>query len=86
MRSGVSEGRFWKVHLGPGGLLARGRATGRALEMVLGQCTAEDGLGHPCLVRADLGASGAGAPAPGCLPDGGRIDLGAAVDLVGRPA
>ncbi|CAK0866856.1 unnamed protein product [Prorocentrum cordatum] len=39
MRSGVSDGRFWKVYLGLGGLLARGRATGRALEVVLGHCT-----------------------------------------------
>ncbi|CAK0884994.1 unnamed protein product, partial [Prorocentrum cordatum] len=39
MRSGVSDGRFWKVHLRLGGLLARGRATGLALEMVLGHCT-----------------------------------------------
>ncbi|CAK0879800.1 unnamed protein product [Prorocentrum cordatum] len=36
MRSGVSDGRIWKVCVGLGGLLARGRATGRALEMVLG--------------------------------------------------
>ncbi|CAK0847687.1 unnamed protein product, partial [Prorocentrum cordatum] len=38
MRSGVSDGRVWKVCMGLGGLLARGRATGRALEMVLGHC------------------------------------------------
>ncbi|CAK0833865.1 unnamed protein product, partial [Prorocentrum cordatum] len=39
MRSGVSDGRFWTVYMGLGGLLARGRATERALEMVLGHCT-----------------------------------------------
>ncbi|CAK0863884.1 unnamed protein product [Prorocentrum cordatum] len=38
MRSCVGDGRFWKVYVGLGVLLARGCATGRALEMLLGRC------------------------------------------------
>ena len=38
LRSGLSDARFWKVHLRLGGLLARGRAFGRAVEALLGHC------------------------------------------------
>ena len=39
MRSRCNSKRLWKIHHGIKGLLAKGRCTGKALEVVIGHCT-----------------------------------------------